>query len=887
MSETPTDDSLQELVTLGRIAAHPVPQSMQGGNADRRDRPARTSWRCNLPDGRPVRLILGPALTDLANKQTAFGRACPDLVPTPIFHQLLSQDEAFAELFIEGGTLESVAHESPSKVRSDFETICAMLAATARSSSETERWAEWEHWTSSIEALELWTPDEKSLLHTLIWPRLYPLLCTAAPAVRWSNGDFTSDNILLDQAGNLYLIDHEFAHATHFYSEDAARFYSLSPAARQRPELFSASLPPPSPAWHLFFWLRQLALESAHNSAAYLNRMRPVRLGVIRRLGEVILGCQLSSWSVEAAPLHHRIEFARWEQTNATALRVSGWCHVPAATVRSIIVTQGDHLLAKTAPSNRPDVQAHFDGTPNALASGFSLAIPLRELDLPVIISALTDDGTILPFHSFQANSLPGRGPWVEDYTRWAALYDPDPMAPDQETPGPLFSVLVPVYNTPINFLRACLESVRQQHYQYWELCIVDDGSFDKMVPAYLKEFAAANPRIQLRLKPANSGIACASNEALAMASGSFVVMLDHDDLLRPHALLEFCQFLRAHPDTDALYSDEDKLSPDGQRIAPSFKPDFSPEYLLGVMYIGHALCVRTSVAREIGGFDPVYDGVQDYDFILRITERTRRIMHVSKILYHWRQSPASSSLHGNIKGHIDEKQAAAVRAHLRRQGRTEQVKSCGHHRLQLHATEDVSVEIIRTTASEDSMATLTTGAYVSRADVLVLLPIELLETSEHWLRDLANLANLPDSGLAAPLLLTPEGLVQESGWTTNPIGTVPIMGGFDPAGDGYLGSLRCTREVAAVSPVCFAVRRELVLAFPPGNETWLSFCHRLRANQLFHRVCSTAKVRLPCAHPIPIGQTGKCFARDPFFNLNFNSLRADYSLAQPAVDSR
>ena len=883
MTEPSPVRALQELVSLGLIDALPVALPLSGGNADRRDRASRTSWRVNLPDGRPVRLILGRDLADLAQRQSAFARACPDLVPNPIFHRPLQHGEAFAELFIEGTTLESAAHGAPERIQAYFDQTWAMLSATTRKSTEAARWAEWQNWTHSIHSLPLWTAVEKTLLGDQIWPKLYRLLSAAPPAARWSNGDFTSTNVLLDEAGLPHLIDHEFAHETHFFPEDTARFHALSPAARRQPDLFSACLPP-CPAWHLFFWLRQLGLESTQNSIAYLERMRPVRLSAIRRLSEILWGCPLTGWSVEATTLHHTVEFARWEQTTTTALRVSGWCHVPDYAVRSLIVTQGEHFLATTAPTTRPDVQTHFRGAATAKNTGFSLAIPLRETDTPLILSALTEDGTILPFHSFLANHLPGRGPAVEDYTRWAALYDPDPPPPALDTPGPLFSILVPTYNTPLHFLRACLESVRLQHYRHWELCIVDDGSSDRAVPDYLRQFASSDPRVRLQLLSANGGIARASNAALSMAAGQYVVMLDHDDLLRPHALLEFARYLEATPETDALYSDEDKLSPEGNRIAPSFKPDFSPEYLLGVMYVGHALCVSTHVARTIGGFDPRYDGIQDYEFFLRLSEHTRRIGHISRILYHWRQSPSSSSLHSNIKGNINETQATAVRAHLQRQGRTELVKACLHHRLQLYASADVSVELVRSHKSDNPMGMLVKAAYASQADVLVLLTTEPLHTSEYWLRELATLAKRPDSGLISPLLLSPEGLVHESGWTTSPTGIVPIMRGFDPSGDGHIGSLLCTREVAAVSSACFAIKRKLILTQSPADDTWMGYCLKLRTAGLYHRICSTARVQLPAQDLSALYRSGTACPRDPFFNPHFDPQRDDYSLARPPL---
>ena len=885
MSDSTPISALQELVAGGFIAADPAAQPLPGGNADRRDRAVRTAWRVNLPDGRTARLLLAPRLADLAQRHRAFAAACPDLVPAPVFYQTLKNGEAWAESFFAGRSLESAASESPDETSAAFAQVGSRLATTSRPSTESARLAEWQTWTGAVESLPIWTPDEKQLLRDLIWPQLYPLLAVTPPVTRWTNGDFTSDNILVNERGQPQLIDSEFAGDTHFFAEDAVRFHALSPSAAKWPELYAASLPPRGPAWQLFFWLRQLTLESANNTAAYLARVRPGRLGVIRRLAEQVTRRQLVGWSVAAPTVHFHLETACWEQTPQTELRIAGWCHVPATAPSAIVATQDDVWLGQTTLTERPDVQAHFDDVLGARAAGFSLALPLPGPDAPIVLSARTPDGALLPFYSCQAGELPGRGPRVEDYTRWATLYDPDPAAPTGATPGPLFSILLPVFNPPPEFLRACLRSVQLQHYDRWEICLVDDGSTAAGVAAVLREFAAER-RLRVQTLPTNGGIARATNAALAAARGEFIVLLDHDDILRPHALTEFALRLQQESSLDALYSDEDKITADGVRVASFLKPDFSPEYLLGVMYIGHALCVRTSVARTAGAFDPVYDGLQDFEFFLRLTEHTRRIGHIPRQLYHWRQSPGSSALHGNVKGDMDQKQADAVRAHLRRRGRSEEVTACGRHRVQLHATGAPSTELVRTTAPESWAAALRQAAGSSRAEVLIVVTVELQSMSEPERRELANLAARPDSAIVAPLLLAPNGLVWASGWTTGPTGSGPLMRGFDPAGDGYTGSLLCTREVAAVSPVCFALSRELLIAHPPHDEDWLTYSQTLRTGGRYHRVCSTVRVKLTCAPGGAAEQISSTTTPDPFFNPHFKAQSADYSLARPLAHS-
>lgn len=210
----------------------------------------------------------------------------------------------------------------------------------------------------------------------------------------------------------------------------------------------------------------------------------------------------------------------------------------------------------------------------------------------------------------------------------------------------PLISVVVPVYNTAEEPLRAMVASVQAQLYPHWELCLADDASPSPHVVRVLAELAAADPRIRWMRREKNGHICAASNSALELATGEFVALVDHDDLLPEHALYEIVAELNAHPDTDLVYSDEDKLDEDGLRYGPYFKPDFSPDLLLGQNMISHFGVYRTSVLRAIGGFREGYEGSQDYDLALRVVQYSgaTRVRHIPAILYHWRQERKGGS---------------------------------------------------------------------------------------------------------------------------------------------------------------------------------------------------------------------------------------------------
>lgn len=231
-----------------------------------------------------------------------------------------------------------------------------------------------------------------------------------------------------------------------------------------------------------------------------------------------------------------------------------------------------------------------------------------------------------------------------------------------------LFSIVTPVFNTENYALREMLNSVIGQSFNNWELVLVDDGSTDHKVIRTLKEYADADPRIVVVECGENRGISAASNEAIKLSRGDFIVLLDHDDVLHRDALFENARVISAWAAVDIIYSDEDKINSRGEHFEPYFKPDWSPIHLLTRMYISHLTVYRRQLVLDIGGFRSEYDGTQDYDLILRASEKTSNIIHIPKVLYHWRVS--SSSTAGNIgakKGVIERQKAALEDCFLRR----------------------------------------------------------------------------------------------------------------------------------------------------------------------------------------------------------------------------
>lgn len=209
----------------------------------------------------------------------------------------------------------------------------------------------------------------------------------------------------------------------------------------------------------------------------------------------------------------------------------------------------------------------------------------------------------------------------------------------------PLISIVTPLYNTPRLFLVDAVESVLSQSYGNWELILIDDGSNEPHVKLVVEELISRDARISFIASTTRRGISAAQNLGLSRAKGEFVAVLDHDDTLAPHAIEAVIKAIGQHPTADVLYSDEDKLRPDGFLEQPYFKPDWCPDTLLSTMYVGHLLVLRKVLVEEVGGFRSEFDGSQDWDLALRVTECARYVHHIPDVLYHWRISESSNAI--------------------------------------------------------------------------------------------------------------------------------------------------------------------------------------------------------------------------------------------------
>jgi O-antigen biosynthesis protein len=405
----------------------------------------------------------------------------------------------------------------------------------------------------------------------------------------------------------------------------------------------------------------------------------------------------------------------------------------------------------------------------------------------------------------------------------------------------PLISVVMPVHETDPGHLREAIASVRAQTYPDWELVVVDDGSERRSTRRALTRAVSRDPRITARMLGRNSGISAATNAGLDLCRGELVAFLDHDDTLAPGALLRVAQAFDER-ELDVVYTDQDKLTADGRRTDPFLKPDWSPVYALGAMYVGHLLVARRELISEAGGFDSAFDTIQDFDLLLRLSERTGRIHHIPEVLYHWRAIPGSIALGEGEKEGVTQLQARAVNAYLGRRGIA--IEAMAHpsipHRLQLRPRAHgnapaVSVVILSRGDPESALSAVreqtvyeplevfveeadgpfnpgrlaNRAAARSNAEFLLFLSEDAEVTEPDWVEQLLLYAQLPGVGAVGPTLVHPDGRVSAAGIAIGLYDpAVPAMRGFEGGGDGYYGSLSVAREVSAVGMECMLVRR-------------------------------------------------------------------------------
>jgi len=436
---------------------------------------------------------------------------------------------------------------------------------------------------------------------------------------------------------------------------------------------------------------------------------------------------------------------------------------------------------------------------------------------------------------------------------------------------SPLISIAVPAYQTPVEFLRQMIESLIVQTYSNWELCIVNASPDNEEMQKVLAEYSAGDSRVRFCNLKENLGIAENTNRAFAMAKGEFVGLLDHDDLLAPNALYEIVKILQDHPQADALYTDEDKVTTElDEHFQPHLKPDFNLDLLRSNNYICHFFVVRKSIVEKAGGFRKEFDGAQDYDFIFRCTENAGEVLHVPEILYHWRTHKASTADNPASKMYAFEAGKRAIEAHLERTGTKGEVshtqdlgfyrvkypvqrkplvsviipnkdeketlqtclemleKNTGYQNFEIIIVENNSttdeifryykelsrnrkIHLLRWEKEFNYSAINNFAAAHAKGEYLLFLNNDVKSINPDWLEEMLGVCQRPEVGGVGAKLIYPDNTIQHAGCVIGMGGIAGHMFVDMPADrTGYLHKASLLQDMSAVTAACLLMKKEV-----------------------------------------------------------------------------
>ena len=435
----------------------------------------------------------------------------------------------------------------------------------------------------------------------------------------------------------------------------------------------------------------------------------------------------------------------------------------------------------------------------------------------------------------------------------------------------PRISIVIPLYNTELSFLRALLETILEQSYTNWELCMAD-GSETDSVENCLREEYLQDERIRYKRMPENRGISENSNAALDLASGEYILFCDHDDLLEKDALFEIVRRINEKPETDILYTDEDLTDKSGRVFTmPRFKSDFNPDMLCSINYICHIFVVRKTVLDVVGGFRKEYDGAQDWDLILRCCGQTERIEHIPRVLYHWRAYEESTAGNPKSKRYAVEAGEKAVIDHYRRSGlgadieetgifilfrpllkvkspdkvsiiicnkdEAAALRKCVESILQKSTYENYEIIIVENNSTEQktfayyeelekSSAKIRVvrfegefnysrvnnfGVRYADGKYLILLNNDTEVITPDWIERMLGYCQREDVGAVGAKLYYPNRLVQHCGVVIGVGGFAGhILTNTNPGDPGYMGRLQAVADISAVTAACMMVKRSV-----------------------------------------------------------------------------
>lgn len=583
-------------------------------------------------------------------------------------------------------------------------------------------------------------------------------------------------------------------------------------------------------------------------------------------------------------------------------MRISGWMYSDAST-NNIVVKPKRKKGVTVVQYAREDINEMID-YPKEYKSGFDIyASPFIPLEVTFIDGEHENKMKftgLKQYHkaiknvlfkvkrSLKRNGLkntiiicmwhlfPSKKPNIENYHQWFMARRLSAKELDEQKNykfiyNPLISIVIPTYNTPVKLLIDLVNSIKSQTYTNWELCLADGNSSNNDTISILEKLSNTDSRIKVKFLEENYMISGNTNEAIKMATGEFIALMDHDDLIEPDTLFEVVKLLNEDQQLDFIYTDEDKVTEDGKTfLSPHFKPDFSIDNLRSYNYITHFSIIRKKILDEIGLFDSKCDGAQDYDMFLRIADYTNKIGHIARPLYHWRITGNSTAQSESNKTYVLDAGKNALRKHLERNGiegtvtdglaqtlyrinyeivnnpkvsiiictkdHIDDLDLCIQSVLtkttyknyeiivvENNSTEQETFEYYKTLEKYDNVKVVywedefnysainNFGVKYATGEYVLLLNNDIEVISPEWLTEMLMLAQRKDVGAVGAKLLYPDDTIQHAGVI---VGLGGVAGhshkNYKAKDAGYMRRLQIVQDLSAVTAACLLLKKSI-----------------------------------------------------------------------------
>jgi GT2 family glycosyltransferase len=821
-------------------------------------------YKLNLTDSETIHLTYGPELDYQYENSKALHEAIPAFTCKPLFINNKDEYSLFGQEFFEGLPIDESflsGKVSEEEVTGILDKISIILKSIEIYSDETAMISELDEFAKLLMQNQFISELDRAIINDFLIPYLRKASESFTPKVRWSSGDMAARNIILSAEHDFRIVDCEFALQTHFFDEDWVRLSQYSNPSFSSLSFFEKRIQKSMEFFGPYFWLRQALLDLQIHG----NESRSEFLKV--NLSNACLGTKLDRSAGK--------DFS---------LILSGISNHFHQVERKHFVEYHGKLDAERS---RAELDSKINRIQNT--ASWRKTAPLRFLRRKFIDPKKKREVEDKK-GSTEPKKAKGLGP-TKLYRKWIAKHDQfgsrDYKRAKKELARlktkPLFSILLPVFDPEENHLRATIDSVFSQIYTNWELCIVNDASNNSYVKAFLDSLLCKDERVKVSHRETNGHISQASNDAAGMAEGDFLVLLDHDDLLRPHSLLRNAQKIDEDKSLQLIYSDEDKLDEEGARFDHYFKPDWNPDLFLSQNYLCHLICISREAFERAGGFKSGVEGSQDWDLLLRVTEQIKddEIGHIAEILYHWRATEKSTAKALKAKDYVLNSSLQVANEALKRRkekavaeisdpkngylrikyftpenpplvsiiiptkDRLDLIARCmesilektsyGNYEILVldHASSDPSVlEYFKRLISHDKVRFLkvsgefnyskinNSGAQQAKGEILLFLNNDIEVVDGEWLNEMVSQTIRPEIGCVGAKLLYPNKKVQHGG-------VIMGLGGvaghshkhFDVDDPGYKHRLQLVQNYSAVTAACLSVRKSVFEEVGGFNE--------------------------------------------------------------------